>query len=92
MNWLIEAETFMPDIFVAGAVSADGKVMDEIRNHVMVRDLGQGVPEHLIVNYARERMPIHSVMRVIDIMQQSKMIVAIAHDPKTGQRLFKAVK
>jgi len=92
MNWLVEAEAYMPDIFSAGAVGSDGKAMEEIHHLVMIADLGQGVPEHILVKHVRERVPAHSVMRVIDIMERSGMLKAITHDPKTGQRLFKAIQ
>lgn len=91
MNWLVAAETLMPDIFSAGASGSDGKAMEEIHHLVMIADIGQGVPEHILVKHVRERVPAHSVMRVIDVMERSGMIRAVAHDPKTGQRMFRAL-
>jgi hypothetical protein len=89
MGWLIEAESAMPEIFKAGSSGADGQALDEIKHFVMTSDRGAGVAEQRIVNFARERIPIHSVMRVIDVMQGSGMLRAVAMDKKTGQRLFK---
>lgn len=88
MNWLVHAETFMPEIFKAGAVGADGKAMDEIYHYVLI---GGKVPEHKIVNFARERVPAHSVMRVLEVMERSNMIRAISLDPATGMRIYTAV-
>ena len=89
MGWLLEAEQYMPDIFKAGATGGDGKVMDEIVNYVTSLDLyDKGVSEHKIVNFARERVPAHSVMRVIEVMQASGLLVAKSHDPRTGLRCF----
>ncbi len=90
MGWLLEAEVNMPDIFKAGGGGADAKAMDEIYHFVLVSDRGQGVPEHKITNFARERVPIHSILRVIDVMERSGMIRAVAIDPKTKQRLYQA--
>lgn len=90
-NWLIEAEQTMPEIFKAGAGGADAQALDEIRYFIQSSDKGQGVGEQRIINFARERIPIHSVMRVIDIMQGSGIIRPIAMDKHTGQRMFKVV-
>jgi hypothetical protein len=92
MGWLLEAERTMPEIFKAGSGGADAQALDEIKYFVQTADRGQGVAEQKIINFARERIPIHSVMRVIDIMQGSGMIIAVALDKRTGQRMFKTVK
>jgi hypothetical protein len=76
-DWLCEAETYMPDIFKAGATNADGQAMDEIEHFVRISDQGQGVPDHKIVHFARERIPIHSILRVIEIMEKSGQIELI---------------
>ena len=90
MGWLLEAEVNMPDIFKASGGGTDTKAMDEIYHFVLVSDRGQGVPEHKITNFARERVPIHSILRVIDVMERSGMIRAVAIDPRTKQRLYQA--
>jgi hypothetical protein len=88
MGWLIEAEAFMPDIFKAGVANADAQAMDEINHFVMVADLGKGVSEQRIVNFARERVPLQSILRVVEIMECSGMIHCIRRDPRTGMRYF----
>lgn len=88
MRWLAEAEEQMPEIFKAGAVGADGKAMDEIYHYLMVSGT---MPEHRLVNYARERVPAHSVMRVLEVMERADMIKAVSVDRKTGMRNWKAV-
>lgn len=91
MNWLVEAEAYMPEVFKAGAIGADAKAMDEIYHFVLISDVGnKGVGEHRIVNFARERVPAHSVMRVLDIMERSGMIRAVALD-KLGVRYWSAI-
>lgn len=91
MGWMIEAEAAMPEIFKAGGSGADGQALDEIKYFIQTSDRGQGVAEQRIVNFARERIPIHSVMRVIEIMQGSGMIKTVSMNKKTGQRLFRIV-
>ncbi len=90
LGWLLEAEITMPDIFKAGAGNADAKAMDEIYHFVQINDRGQGVIEQKLINFARERVPIHSVGRVVEIMERSGMIRTVAFDKKTGLRYFSA--
>jgi hypothetical protein len=92
MNWLVEAERAMPDIFKAGAGGADAKAMDEIYHFIQVSDRGKGVPEHKIMNFARERLPMQSLTRVIGVMEQSGLISMKSLDKKTGTRFFGASK
>lgn len=85
MSWLLEAEGLMPEIFKAGAANADSQAMDEIRDFVLAKGK---CPEYLVVKFARERVPAHSVLRVIDLMERSKMIKVIEIDKRTSQRTF----
>lgn len=71
LNWLAEAESHMPDIFAAGAGNIDGAAMDEIHHFVLASDRGSGVSEQKIIHFARERVPIHSILRIVEIMQAS---------------------
>lgn len=91
MGWLLEAEDTMSEIFKAGSTGNDAKAMDEIFHFVLISDLGAGVSESKIVNFARERVPAHSVMRVLEIMERSGMLQAISNDPKTGLRQYGAI-
>ena len=87
MGWLLEAEATMPEIFRVGLTSSDAKVMEEIAH--FVRRRGE-TSEHLIVGFARERVPAYAVKSVIDVMVNSGMIVSIGQDLKTGLRIFTA--
>lgn len=91
LGWLVEAELYMPEIFRAGAVGADAKAQDEIYNYVQVVDKGRGVPEHKIVNFARNFMPSYAVDKCLQIMQRAMLIKSIAYDKSTGQNVFKAL-
>lgn len=91
-GWLIGAEANMPDIFKAGAISQDSKVMDEIFHFIQTSNFkDRGVGEHAIVQFAKDRLPIHSVLRVIETMASAGMIIATHHDAKTGMRIYKPV-
>lgn len=92
IGWMHEAEAEMPEIFKAGSTGADGQAMDEIYHYIMMIDMqGKGVLETLIVNEARKKIPAHSVMRMMDVMERSGLIKAISLDAKTGLRRYVAV-
>lgn len=91
MGWMLEAETYMPDIFTAGSTGTDARAIDEIAHYITVADKGDGVPEHQIINFARARVPMHSILRVIEIMTASGQIKSRGLD-KHGQRWFKSTK
>ncbi len=90
LGWLLEAETNMPDIFKAGSGGADAKAIDEIYHFILVGDRGPGVSEHKITRFAAERVPLHSVGRVVEIMVNSGQIKLANVEKKTGIRYFKA--
>lgn len=87
--WLTEAESAMPEIFNTGVMSTDSQAMDEVMAFINGHDL---VGETQIVNFARRRLPAHSVLKVIEIMERSGQIKAVRNDPKTGMRMFKALR
>jgi hypothetical protein len=91
MGWLVEAEAYMPDIFTAGSTGTDARAIDEIAHYIRNADAGDGVPEHKIVNFARSRVPMHSILRVIEIMVASGQIVSRGEVDKFGNRWFKSV-
>jgi hypothetical protein len=91
MGWLLEAETTMPDIFAAGSTGTDARAIDEIYHFITVSDKGEGVPEQRIVNFARARVPMHSILRVIEIMTASGQIQSRGQD-KYGHRWFRALR
>lgn len=86
MGWLLEAEAAMPEIFSTGIGGTDTNAMNEIAH--FVQSQSGPISEHLIVNFARNRLPAHSVMKAIEIMQMSGMIRAVSIDPRTGLKQF----
>ncbi len=71
MNWLLEAEHYMPDIFRAmtGKVGAQ----DELWHFVftLYAKTKKPIPEQKLVAFLRERVPSHEVMKTIEIMVRS---------------------
>lgn len=91
LDWLIEAETFMPDIFKAMSSGGDSKVLEECWFFCMQYKLKtkKPVPERFLYNFLKDKLPAHSIERVIEIMVKANLlkVVAIAgvgkhYDPK----------
>lgn len=90
LAWLCEAEVHMGDIFLAGAGNADAKAMDEIYHYVLTSCTGgRKLPAFKIINFAKARIPLHSIDRVITVMEKSGLIKQAGLDPKVkGQVLY----
>lgn len=88
MNWLVEAEATMPEVFKAGGVGADAKAMDEIYHFIMAAGVA---PEGAVIRFASQKVPAHSVIRVLGLMERSGQIAAVSVDPKTGLRNWRAL-
>lgn len=88
LEWLLEAERHMSDVFKAGAMNADSAAIDEIIHYVQVADVGSGVSEHRIMKFAGERVPLTSVLRIIEIMEGSGQITEVRRDKVTNARFF----
>lgn len=89
LNWLHEAEVGMAEIFKAGVKGADGSAMDEIYHFVQINDKGQGISEQRIVRFASERVPFHSILRIIEIMEKSGRIGCVKIDKRDGSRSYR---
>ena len=89
MGWLLDAEDSMIEIFKAGATNADAQAIDEIKHLILINDKGHGISEGRIIRFASERLPLHSILRVIDIMERSNQIELVGIDRSTKQRYFR---
>ena len=72
LGWLTEAEMNMPGIFEAGSATVDARAIDEIVD--FIRRQGKPVPHHRIVRETAQRVPSHTVLKVIEIMWLSGRI------------------
>ena len=84
LSWLREAELNMGEVFEAGSTSIDARAMDEIAD--FIRRQGTPVPQYRIIHFARNLLPAHSVMKVLELMSLSGMIGRVGEDK--GQGLF----
>lgn len=92
MGWLLEAEDQMPEIFKAGAANADGSAMEEIAHFIRIADKGTGVTEPQILRFAKDLIPLHSILRVVEIMERSGQIKCMGKDRRTGIRYYQTLK
>jgi hypothetical protein len=81
LDWLTEIEKAMPEIFVAGQISVDSRAMDEIEEFILRQ--GKPVTEHRILRFASNLLPVHSIVKVLYIMQASKRLKRVGDDPIT---------
>jgi len=88
MGWLLEAEGTMGEIFKAGATNADAQAMEEIIHFIKINDKGFGVSEQKITRFAADRIPIHSILRTIEILEKSGQIDLRGVDRATKFRYF----
>lgn len=89
LEWLSQAELYMPDIFKAGATNADSQAMDDIVDWIKITDLGSGVSEQRIIHYARDKIPFNSILRIIEILEASGQILLVNMNPRTGAKFYK---
>lgn len=77
MDWLFEVEYYMPDIFKAMAQGGDSQVIEDTYHHLYTLYMREGkkpIGAHRLVAFLQERTPAHNIMRILDIMERSKMI------------------
>ena len=77
LEWLLEAETLMPDIFKNMSITSEARSMEDARYYLVQlqgKFNGSAIPEHFLINFLKDRIPSHSLAKVIDTMVRSKMI------------------
>ena len=82
LNWLIEAEAYMPDIFKSMVGGGDSAAMEECWNYTwkLFSSEQKPIAEHRLVHFLRERVPAHAVMRVLEIMIKGRMVELVISD------------
>lgn len=86
LNWLLEAEFYMPDIFRSMVTGGDSAVMDDCFHFIFTSYMrtGKPLPEHKVVHYLSQHVPGHAVMRILENMFRSNMIEVADRDAKGG--------
>lgn len=76
LDWLLEAEHLMPDIFKAMNSGGDGRVMEETWHHAYTLYMKEKRPisENRLVLFVQQRTPAHNVMRILEVMEKSGLL------------------
>jgi hypothetical protein len=90
LNWLVEAETAMSNVFSTGVGGLDGQAMDEIVHYMKIADRGHGVSEQKIQHFARGLVPLHAMLKVIEALEHTGQIRCLGVDRNTGLRWYTA--
>lgn len=76
LDWLLESEIYMPDIFKSMAAGGDAKVIEDCWYYcysIHVRKK-ENVPEDIIIEFLQNRVPAHSVERILSVMTKAKLL------------------
>jgi hypothetical protein len=92
---MIEAETYMPDVFRAMTQSIDGgaAILDEAFNFVYSTYAKEkrNIDEHRIMYFISQRAPQHSVSSIINNLVGSRMIEVAELCNSRGMKAYKPI-
>lgn len=95
LDWLLEAEASMPDIFKSMTMGGSTRVMDEVWHYAYKRWMvdKKPIPEALLVEFIAQRAPSNEVLRILENMTRAgifitKMLpgVGAAYEPRPRTR------
>lgn len=81
IDWLVEAEALMPDIFREMVKKSDQEVIQELHFHMMriwTRNPKKGIHESVIYHFLGQRVMSHYVAKVFEIAVKSNVIARLA--------------
>lgn len=75
-DWLLQAEAIIPDIFKSMGVSGDARAIEDTWFFVyqLYQKDQKPVGEHRIVSFLKDRVPSHSIQKIIEIMVRSQIL------------------
>ena len=79
LDYLLEAEVFMPDIFKSMKLGGETRSIDEAWHfiyNIYMKEGKRPVAEHRVYEFLRERVPLHNIVRAVETMERSKLITA----------------
>ena len=79
LDWLLEAEFFMPEIFKAMSGTTHGQLIEETWHFVYKAYMSQKgerkpIASTRIVNFLQARTPAHNVARVLEVMESAGLL------------------
>lgn len=90
LDWLIELEATIPEIFKAMKTGGDGRAIEECWHfaYTIFMKSSQPVAEHRLVHFLQERVPAHTVGRILEVMERAHLLEkkyvgnVIGYEPK----------
>lgn len=76
LSWLLEAEQYMPDIFRSMALGGDAKALEDCHYYALqvYAKEKEHVSEARLIEFLQNRVPAHSVERVLILMVKSGLL------------------
>jgi hypothetical protein len=76
LDWLVELETFMPDVFKSMKSGGDGRAIEECWHYCYTLWIKtkEPIPERRIIAFLQERVPVHNIDRIIDVMVRARLL------------------
>lgn len=76
LDWLIEAESYMPDIFKAMSNGGDSNVIKETWHYAYQLHMKEKKPilENRLILFIQGRTPSHNVMRILEVMERGGLL------------------
>jgi len=76
LDWLLEAETYMPDIFKSMAQGGDAKAIEDTWYYAYEFYMRKkaNIPEARLYEFLQNRVPSHSVERIIQVMCKAGLL------------------
>lgn len=76
LDWLIEAEMYMPDIFKAMTAGGDGRVIEDTWHFLYTIYVKEKKPilEGRAINFIQQRTPAHNVLKILEVMERGGLI------------------
>ena len=87
LDWLVEMESFIPDIFKSMTSGGDMNVMKDCHHFIYtlyMKHNHQPVQESLLYQFLNQRIPAHSVERLVDVMIKGGLL-KLKMDGKRGK-------
>lgn len=77
-SWLLQIESLIPDIFKSMGVSGDARAIEDTWFFVYQLYQKSQTPIHegRVVNFLKDRVPSHSISKIIEVMVRSGILIA----------------
>lgn len=92
LGWLVDAEDRMPEVFDAGPMVVDGRIMEEIWHYMKKIDpAGNGMPERKVKSFLLQRIPAHYADNFWKQMIGAGFVKKLGRDAESKDNLWLAL-